>query len=314
MKTLKVLHIQNGPIWQSMPDLLNRLKEKAKPFVTLDFTTIETRYFNIPFEPSGTGNKQVAVAWVKENIQPIVAKYGCDACIFTLPENQWLGGEDNAHTYQSLGLPIISVLHAYEGELLYNNPFYNAWYERVQHELLGHCFCTLTNVFDDSHFVEKNHRLDSPEALSRYNFNRYITITEQKDQIGLLQKSIEFLKNQIAAFQLRKASPLARALVQVESRGNIWAVGDLHIPQHAYGPLQIRQPCVDDVNKVKGTHYRAEDMLGDLSLSLEILDAYMDIHCKGFTDEQKARCWNGGPKGYMKDSTLVYWNNVKKYL
>lgn len=32
------------------------------------------------------------------------------------------------------------------------------------------------------------------------------------------------------------------------------------------------------------------------------------------TDEQKARIWNGGPRGMSKQSTAPYWTKVRKAL
>ena len=35
---------------------------------------------------------------------------------------------------------------------------------------------------------------------------------------------------------------------------------------------------------------------------------------KNDTDEVIARCWNGGPKGYKRNSTVDYWNKVNRLL
>ena len=32
------------------------------------------------------------------------------------------------------------------------------------------------------------------------------------------------------------------------------------------------------------------------------------------TPEEIARCWNGGPKGIYKPTTIAYWNKVKNHL
>ncbi len=85
---------------------------------------------------------------------------------------------------------------------------------------------------------------------------------------------------------------LITALIQVESRGNDNVVGDKHLKDKAYGSLQIRKPCVQDVNKRYGTNYRAEDCLGNRELSIKI--------------------WNGGPKGFKKKSTQAYWEKVRR--
>jgi hypothetical protein len=119
-----------------------------------------------------------------------------------------------------------------------------------------------------------------------------------------------------------KKKTLVDALIQVESNGNDYAVGDVTLKDKAYGCLQIRQPVCDDVNKAFGTKYKSQDMLGNRELSIWVFTKYMEIYGKNCTDEQKARMWNGGPSGkniphkYQKIETLLsqYWKAVKKYL
>ena len=122
---------------------------------------------------------------------------------------------------------------------------------------------------------------------------------------------------------MTELTPLEKAIMQVESGGDVNAVGDKHLFNKAYGPLQIRKPCVDDVNRVFDQDYRAEDCKGDLELSIKIFRAYQLIwatpkrigRAKGIvTDEDRARCWNGGPRGFMKPSTVGYWGKVSKHL
>ncbi len=113
---------------------------------------------------------------------------------------------------------------------------------------------------------------------------------------------------------------LVDALIQVESQGNDNAIGDKHLNEKAYGCLQIRKPCVSDVNKVFGTNYIAEQMLGNRQLSLWVFSKYMELYAveaklgRVVTDEDRARIWNGGPTGYKRTSTIPYWEKVKKLL
>jgi hypothetical protein len=113
---------------------------------------------------------------------------------------------------------------------------------------------------------------------------------------------------------------LITALVAVESGGDIHAVGDNNLTNKAYGCLQIRQSCVDDVNRRCGTNYRAEDCLGNPELSVWMFHEYMAIYAtekrlgRKVTDQDKARIWNGGPNGFKKSSTKSYWTKVKKAL
>jgi hypothetical protein len=113
---------------------------------------------------------------------------------------------------------------------------------------------------------------------------------------------------------------LIAALIQVESKGNDRAHGDLHMKQQAYGPLQIRQPVCDDINRRFGTNHHAEDCLGNRALSVELCKQYLSMYAtekrlgREVTDEDRARIWNGGPQGFKKSSTEKYWDKVQAVL
>jgi hypothetical protein len=99
-------------------------------------------------------------------------------------------------------------------------------------------------------------------------------------------------------------------------QGNDNAIGDKGLANQAYGPLQIRQPCVDDVNRVAGTKYKAADMLGNRPLSIWVFNMYMRIYATQKrlghtpTDQDRARIWNGGPKGWQVAATQKYYADV----
>ncbi len=108
---------------------------------------------------------------------------------------------------------------------------------------------------------------------------------------------------------------LEQALILQESGGNDNAVGDKNLTNHAYGCLQIRKPCMDDVNKRLGTTHRAEECLGNRDLSLLVFRTYTSIYEPTGTDEEKARLWNAGPNWRLKrSSTDAYWTSVKNKL
>jgi hypothetical protein len=95
-----------------------------------------------------------------------------------------------------------------------------------------------------------------------------------------------------------------------ESDGNDKAIGDKHLKEHAYGFLQIRKPCVDDVNRHFGTKYKAQDMLGNRALSIWVCQRYIELHCtpnrlgREPTYEDVARIWNGGPCGVFDKGAI----------
>ena len=113
---------------------------------------------------------------------------------------------------------------------------------------------------------------------------------------------------------------LITALIQVESGGNDHAIGDRGKKEMAYGCLQIRKPCIDDVNKKFGTKYEAKDCLGNRALSVWVCENYINIYAtqnrlgRAPTNEDRARIWNGGPSGWKAKCTNGYWTKVQKQL
>lgn len=111
---------------------------------------------------------------------------------------------------------------------------------------------------------------------------------------------------------------LIEAIIQQESGGNDQAIGDLKLKNKAYGPLQIRKPCTDDVNRVFGLNLRPQDCLGNRSLSIKVFEHYMAIYAttgrigRSVTDQDRARIWNGGPNGWKKPATEKYWKAVER--
>lgn len=155
----------------------------------------------------------------------------------------------------------------------------------------------------------------SPENSAIYN-TAYVIRTEI---IALFSKLIDAYR---LLLELTKKQNMKRtlldAIIQVESEGNDRAIGDKWLANPAYGCLQIRQPAVDDYNRWNGTTYNAKDCLGNRELSIKVFNAYAQHYATSArlghipTDEDIARNWNGGPNGYKKLSTLVYWSKVKR--
>lgn len=108
---------------------------------------------------------------------------------------------------------------------------------------------------------------------------------------------------------------LTDAIIQVESMGNDYAIGDLNIPESqggkAYGCMQIRQGVVDQVNARLGTKYKSKDCLGNRALSLQMWDVYFKIHTNMVTDEDKAKAWNGGAGWKQRVGKPQYANYLK---
>jgi len=106
-------------------------------------------------------------------------------------------------------------------------------------------------------------------------------------------------------------------LIQVESGGNNSAIGD---NGNAVGCLQIWKIVVDDCNRIqKQEVFEYKDRLSR-PRSIRMAQIYLDHYGRAYerktghtaTLEVLARCWNGGPTGYKKASTLKYWHKVEK--
>jgi hypothetical protein len=112
---------------------------------------------------------------------------------------------------------------------------------------------------------------------------------------------------------------LLAALMAVESGGNPFAVGD---GGKAVGCLQIHASVVADVNRIAGPKtapYTLADRL-EVEKSKQMCVIYLSYYAtekrigRAVTDQDRARIWNGGPLGYKKSATEVYWAKVKREL
>lgn len=112
------------------------------------------------------------------------------------------------------------------------------------------------------------------------------------------------------------SSPLIAAIEQVESGGDKTALGD---GGQAIGILQIHKCVVDDVNRVFHLKWSHEDMYKP-EYARMVFRRYMQIYAteerlgRPVTDEDRARIWVGGPRGWQKESTVKYWLKVKQQM
>ena len=96
----------------------------------------------------------------------------------------------------------------------------------------------------------------------------------------------------------KTTTTLVDALIMVESRGN----------PNAY--------CKKEINRIlrkqKSTKRFSLEDRWDCGLSEEMFYIWRNYHHEDSSDEVIARCWNGGPRGYKKQSTKHYWQKVQK--
>lgn len=114
---------------------------------------------------------------------------------------------------------------------------------------------------------------------------------------------------------LRK--PWLLAVIEQESGSNPMKIGDTEFTHHAYGPIQVRQEDLDDVNPAYGWHIKPQDCLGNINLSVKVFLAYEMMWATKKrlghppTNEDIYRIWNGGPSGYRKETTIGHWELVE---
>lgn len=106
-------------------------------------------------------------------------------------------------------------------------------------------------------------------------------------------------------------TPLYRAIAQVESDRGATS-------KNIY---QLRTIFIDDVNRITGHNpqYKLDSRYDQIDSETMMWyywrhygARYEKLTGKPVTYEVLARMHNGGPDGWKKDSTLVYWSRVKK--
>lgn len=110
---------------------------------------------------------------------------------------------------------------------------------------------------------------------------------------------------------------LFESICKVESNNNPNAVGD---NGKAVGIVQIHPIMVDDVNRIIGSRRYSLADRTSVTKSREMFEIYINHYGKGLSDSDKARIWNGGPRGHRKECTKAYAlkvsavNNIEQYI
>ena len=111
------------------------------------------------------------------------------------------------------------------------------------------------------------------------------------------------------------------AVWKTESSGEMFAIGDTGLEHVAYGPLQVRQPVCDDLERLFGVVIDPADCNGDWNLSEYAYRLYVGYwgsqyekqSGKTATPAILARIWNGGPTGHSKTATVKYVEKLKGF-
>lgn len=142
--------------------------------------------------------------------------------------------------------------------------------------------------------------------------------------IGALLYSIGYVASMQAETQEHTIQDLFYAMIWVESRGDPNAVGK----KGEIGVFQISKIYVDDVNRFNEIDFDCRYKYNpppvwkyrhrkNLVLSWEIVTEYVEHYAtkerlgREPTLEDMARIHNGGPTGWKKECTKIYWEKVK---
>lgn len=110
---------------------------------------------------------------------------------------------------------------------------------------------------------------------------------------------------------------IREVLKHVETNYRLEMVGD---GGDSFGILQIQEAVIIDINRYYGTDYTHQDAFDEVCAE-EIFELYIQMYSKNLVKKEKrdvteydiVRMWNGGPRGYKRDSTLDYLEKYKEY-
>jgi len=101
--------------------------------------------------------------------------------------------------------------------------------------------------------------------------------------------------------------PIFKAIRMQESAGDDYAIGDGGVSR---GPGQCGRMAWQDGCEALGVNWSYDKYVWSrLHTECVMLAYWHKYKCK--TDEQRARLWNGGPDGMLKQSTVGYWRDVE---
>jgi|TARA_R110001592_G_scaffold45499_1_gene145399 hypothetical protein len=84
--------------------------------------------------------------------------------------------------------------------------------------------------------------------------------------------------------------------------------------EDAVGCLQIRKCMVNDVNRILKRQKLPLRFTYNSRWYRDSSIQMFEIYCNHYnltTAEERARCWNGGPRGISNPATVGYWEKVK---
>ncbi len=174
------------------------------------------------------------------------------------------------------------------------------------------------NNFEDKELIEENKQLLSILILAISGlFNQ----AETKNIINNMDRGavVSNIKNINSDYEKKRKiisilnNGLLEKLKIVESGNNPKKIGD---NGRAYGILQIHKEVIDDVNQIYHTNFEHKDAFderkSEIICKLYLMHYGSKLQDNLLTENNLARIWNGGPKGYLKQATLSYVKKLNK--
>ncbi len=131
----------------------------------------------------------------------------------------------------------------------------------------------------------------------------YPFISSQTNELNI---SIPF-HNTVVETSPEPKEILLSAIMAVESSYDSLAYNP---SEKAAGILQIRPIMVKEVNRILGDEVYSLEDRWNVEKSKEMFMVFSEYHSPDWNLETVIRNWNGGDKGYRKESTLPYYHKV----
>lgn len=107
------------------------------------------------------------------------------------------------------------------------------------------------------------------------------------------------------------------AMARVETNYND-VIGDKHLKNKAYGALQMRQPAVDDVNRIYGFSgvKNASELTGNRCMQFKYAKLYLEYLIKEFSGDKRLAimAYNLGIRNVKNGKVNNYYEKVLKNL
>ena len=140
--------------------------------------------------------------------------------------------------------------------------------------------------------MDKKERFQLAKKNVLKRFPKAVTLADSKGKFYVAQDGVDICNK-----EMNKAVKRGAALEELDLIRQI-------------RPIMLRE--VNQILRKQGLEERfTKEDRWDCGKSKEMFYIWRNYHHKNSSDEVIARCWNGGPRGYKKQSTEHYWYKVQ---